>query len=282
MQLLVSIVHLYLYLQNQGTLALKHDDKGIKLDMAYNSAAYIFTQSPAADQAAIDYIRKEWAGRVEFLKVWDNANRSLARNCIIPRGLRKEHLMAIHAYTQESRLYQEFNAATRKYGRSDAIYQKSFHFKSFHYLLSVALDKLKKERQMTFRGVQLLFNATARDKVRLGQFSSTSMDQQVAMGFMKENSMDNTLFQIKTKWGVSISQFSKIRSQKEILIPPIEVFMVKNKPKWEKKGNKSWVEIKLHAKGCQGITVTVETRNGVLEVKRGKGMCPKHCLCFPY
>ncbi|XP_048476819.1 GPI-linked NAD(P)(+)--arginine ADP-ribosyltransferase 1-like [Rhincodon typus] len=281
MQLMTYVLLLTLHLGNQRTSAEKLSGKCINLDMAKSSTAYIFTQTDTTDQAAIDYIRKEWQDRRDFLKVWEYADTSLGPNCTIPLGLRREHLMAINAYTQHSRLYQEFNAASRKYGASDAIYQKKFHFKSFHYLLSVALAKFQQKERLTFRGVQNLFNATKGDKVRLGQFSSTSLRQSVAMQFMNRNSKSNTLFEIKTKLGVLIKQFSDFKDEDEVLIPPTEVFKVKNKPQWEKKDNMKWIKIKLASSGCEGIKVMVDTYNGKFEVRRGKRNFSRVGQLFP-
>ncbi|XP_060709445.1 erythroblast NAD(P)(+)--arginine ADP-ribosyltransferase-like [Hemiscyllium ocellatum] len=275
MQLLGQILLLSLCLENQRTSALKAPGKWINLDMAKNSAAYIFTQEETTDQAAIDYIRKEWQDQRDFLQVWELANRSLGHNCIIPPGLRREHLIAINAYTQESSLYKEFNAATRKYGASDAIYQTKFHFKSFHYLLSVALAKFQQKQRITFRGVRILFNATKGEEVRLGQFSSTSLMRSIAISFMNRLSDANTLFEIRTKLGVFISEFSTMKSEEEVLIPPTEVFEVEDTPLWEKQGSKKWIKIKLASRGSKGIRVTVDTCNGAFKVSRRKSNCSK-------
>ncbi|XP_041029887.1 GPI-linked NAD(P)(+)--arginine ADP-ribosyltransferase 1-like [Carcharodon carcharias] len=269
---------LALFFTDPRTLAFMHGAKDTELDMAMHSAAYIFTQTPAADQAAIDYIRKEWANRNDFLRVWGEANKALGPNVTIPKGLRREHLMAIHAYTQNSTLHSEFNSAVSQCGGSDTIYQSKFHFKSFHYLLSVALSKLKTKRRKTFRGANELFNAKKGVKVRLGIFASTSLNQGIAKRFLKSKS--NTLFEIETKLGVLISNFSELEYEEEVLIPPIEVFKVKRKPVEEKDGQRGWRNIKLVVAGCQGITVTVQTENGAFEVRRGKGKCPRHCKCL--
>ncbi|XP_078390040.1 GPI-linked NAD(P)(+)--arginine ADP-ribosyltransferase 1-like [Cetorhinus maximus] len=277
---MVYIVLLTLCLDNPRTLAFTHGAKDTKLDMAMRSAAYIFTQTPAADQAAIDYIREEWANRNEFLRVWGEANKAFGPNVAIPKGLRREHLMAIHAYTQNSTLHSEFNSAVSQCGESDTIYQSKFHFKSFHYLLSVALSNLKTNHHTTFRGVKKLFNAKKGEKIRLGIFASTSMKDIIAKKFLKARSRSNTVFKIQTKFGVPISKFSQLGYEEEVLVPPIEVFKVKRKPVEEEEGKRGWRYIKLVAAGCQGITVTVQTKNGAFEVKRGKGKCPKHCKCL--
>ncbi|GCC35261.1 NAD(P)(+)--arginine ADP-ribosyltransferase 1-like [Chiloscyllium punctatum] len=275
MQLLWKILLLSLCLQNQRTSALKATGKCVKLDMAKNSAAYVFTQDDITDQAAIDYIRKEWQDRRDFLEVWELANRSLGQNCIMPPGLRREHLMAINAYTQESRLYEEFNEATRKYGASDAIYQTNFHFKGFHYLLSIALAKFQQKQRITFRGVRIVFNATKGEEVRLGQFSSTSLMRSIAISFMNSRSDANTLFEIRTRLGVLIREFSDMEHEEEVMIPPTEVFEVEDTPQWEKKGSKKWIKIKLVSRRSKGIRVTVDTCNGAFKVKRRNINCSK-------
>ncbi|XP_078087799.1 erythroblast NAD(P)(+)--arginine ADP-ribosyltransferase-like [Mustelus asterias] len=280
MQLPVYILLLSLCLDNQRSPSHKPGKKYVKLDMAKNSAAYIFTQTPAADQAAIDYIRDEWVDRKDFLKVWDDARKGLRHHVAIPEGLRREHLMAIHAYTQESVLYREFNEAIRQFGSNDSTYHENFHFKCFHYLLSIALDTLKSNGHKTFRGVPILFNATMGEAVRLGQFSSTSFDMSIAQAFLQPNAAENTLFNIETKLGVPVSKFSATYFENEVLIPPIEVFEVKDVSDCEKNIETCWVNITLSAKGCQGIAVTVEISNGAFKVKNRNVACPQHCQCF--
>ncbi|XP_048476794.1 erythroblast NAD(P)(+)--arginine ADP-ribosyltransferase-like [Rhincodon typus] len=280
MHALICIVLLSLNVDCEIAVVLRPGDKYIHLDMANSSAAYIFTQTREADQAAISYIREEWKRMPRILKAWDKANSTLERNCVIPRGLRREHLVAIRAYTHPSALFKAFNAATRQYGVSDDIYEQNFTFKSFHYLLSVALDKLKGKRFQTYRGSENAFWARKGKSVRFGQFASSSLDLMVAKRFMKNVRGENTLFEIKTKLGVNVSQYSTIKDEDEVIIPPTEVFNVKYKPCTQKHGNKKWVKIGLQAVGCQGIVVTVEkTRKGSLRVRRGRGKCPSYCKC---
>ncbi|XP_048381431.1 NAD(P)(+)--arginine ADP-ribosyltransferase 2-like [Stegostoma tigrinum] len=177
-------------------------------------------------------------------------------------------------------MWTEFNAATRKYGVSDEIYERNFAFKSFHYLFSVALDKLKGKKLQTYRGSEKTFWAREGKSVRFGQFASSSLDLMVAKRFMKNIQGENTLFEIKTKLGVSVSQYSYIKNEDEVIIPPTEVFNVKYKRCSEEPGNKKWVTFGLQAVGCQGIAVTVEkTNEGSLKVRRGRGKCPSYCKC---
>ncbi|GCB64294.1 NAD(P)(+)--arginine ADP-ribosyltransferase 2-like [Scyliorhinus torazame] len=276
--LLVYIVILTLSVDNPGTLAFRNGGKDIQLDMAVKSAAYIFFQTPEADRAAIDFITTEWAKKPLYLAVWNEARISVGRNTTIPFGLRREHLMAIHAYTQVSQLYLDFNEATRLYGKTDSVYKKKFHFKSFHYLISVALANLRQNTMFsTYRGASRLFNAKEKTNVRLGQFSSSTINKAVAIGFLNGNSPNNTLFEIKTKFGVSISKYSALPNEDEVLIPPIEVFKV---AKVDKTSHKHYRVMHLEAAGCQGKAVTVRMQKGKFVVKREKQKCPIFCKCF--
>ncbi|XP_043539005.1 ecto-ADP-ribosyltransferase 5-like isoform X1 [Chiloscyllium plagiosum] len=277
MQLLVYIVLFLSHFKIRNILAVDPVDNVVQLNMAHDSAAYIFTQNPEADQAASDYIRQEWAHRTDLLEIWDQADMRVEQHSKVPLGLRKEHIMAIYAYTQESALYKEFNAATRQYGTNDTIYQQKFHFKCFHYLLSVALDKLKRKPHKTFRGVHIELEASKGDSIRLGQFTSTSLDRSVAMGFMARDSHRNTLLEIDTKLGVPISRFAVTRSEYEVLIPPFEVFEVIDELNLGVNEENSWVIIQLIAKGCQGIRVSVDTSNSSFRVKRAKEGISEHC-----
>ncbi|XP_047371789.1 GPI-linked NAD(P)(+)--arginine ADP-ribosyltransferase 1 isoform X2 [Sciurus carolinensis] len=75
-----------------------------------------------------------------------------------PPGFRDEHVVALLAYTANSPLHKEFNAAVREAGRSRAHYLHHFSFKTLHFLLTEALQLLGRSQHsprchQVYRGV---------------------------------------------------------------------------------------------------------------------------------
>ncbi|XP_057551029.1 GPI-linked NAD(P)(+)--arginine ADP-ribosyltransferase 1-like [Hippopotamus amphibius kiboko] len=147
-----------------------------------------------------------------------------------PPGFREEHGLALLAYTANSPLHKEFNAAVREAGRSRAHYLHHFSFKTLHFLLTEALQLLGRGQRppqcrQVFRGVQgLRFRpAGPRATVRLGGFASASLKNVAAQQFGED-----TFFGIWTCLGVPIKGYSFFPGEEEVLIPPFETFQVIN------------------------------------------------------
>ncbi|NXS51264.1 NARE ribosyltransferase, partial [Brachypteracias leptosomus] len=173
--------------------------------------------------------RTEFARNRVYAEAWTSATREWQRRKDeIPQTLRPELAIALLAYTMECSLYRTFNRAVREAGRSLQEYLQNFHFKVLHFLLSEALRALREAGPQrcynVYRGVQgIHFTAWRRQTVRFGQFASTSLKESNAEDFGK-----NTSFSVKTCYGVPISDFSFYPWEKEVLIPPFEVFEVSN------------------------------------------------------
>ncbi|XP_030820840.1 erythroblast NAD(P)(+)--arginine ADP-ribosyltransferase-like [Camarhynchus parvulus] len=133
--------------------------------------------------------------------------------------------IALMAYTSPE-VYKEFNAAVRTAGRSRQEYRNNFHFKMLHFLLTDALVTLRKAQNgqchRVFRGVHdIHFQAWQGQRVRFGQFTSTSLSKGIALQFGAD-----TIFEVHTCHGADIRQFSTYPGEEEVLIPPFETFTV--------------------------------------------------------
>ncbi|XP_048381389.2 ecto-ADP-ribosyltransferase 5-like [Stegostoma tigrinum] len=198
----------------------------IHLDMVKSSAAYIFTHSTESDQLAISYIQNEIGD------VWENAKNNM--KCTDASGLTKERMLAIYAYTaeypEENPFYKQFNDAVRKFGTDEMTYENNFKYKSYHYLLDTALEKLRSksptETQRVYRGIRYLAEGTEGSQMRFGIFASSSLDENVALNFIDFSTKTNTIFKIRTQYGARIQNHSCFHSENEVLIPPYEVFIV--------------------------------------------------------
>ncbi|NXL13913.1 NARE ribosyltransferase, partial [Setophaga kirtlandii] len=133
--------------------------------------------------------------------------------------------IALMAYTMDD-LYREFNTAVRTAGRSRQEYRDNFHFKTLHFLLTQALQTLRVTQgpqcHNVYRGVRgVRFKAEPGDIVRFGQFTSASQSQTASQVFGID-----TVFQVHTCHGAEIREFSNYPGEKEVLIPPFEIFKV--------------------------------------------------------
>ncbi|XP_072424019.1 GPI-linked NAD(P)(+)--arginine ADP-ribosyltransferase 1-like [Chiloscyllium punctatum] len=240
--------------------------------MVNSSAAYIFSWSSESDQLAISFIPKE-AREHGFEDVWTNAVKRM--NCIVPSGLTKEHMVALYAYTADypkhDPFYRRFNEAVRQYGTNEIIYDKRFVYKSYHYLLATALEKLTThspaEFEWVYRGIRKLAKGIEGSRMRFGSYTSSSLDEGVALDFIDNNTKWNTMFFISSRYGVQIEKYSCFSEEKEVLIPPYEVFQV-GRITSRKYGN----YVPLTGVDKQGIQVKLEIGdNGKLVVVPNEG-----------
>ncbi|XP_053120709.1 erythroblast NAD(P)(+)--arginine ADP-ribosyltransferase-like [Hemicordylus capensis] len=201
----------------------------ISLDMAPNSVDDQY--EGCADGARLeDPIYTDFANNETYAKIWQDAKSNLSHMAhpSLPSDFKPEYGIAILTYT-DNQVYEVFNEAVRNGGQSQQYYYSNFTFKSFHFLLTRALQVLKKttkpECYTVYRGVRdIRFTVSKSQKiVRLGQFSSSSLTRKSALRFGND-----TFFTIYTCLGVSIENLSLHPEQEEILIPPYETFTVIN------------------------------------------------------
>ncbi|XP_075598883.1 erythroblast NAD(P)(+)--arginine ADP-ribosyltransferase-like isoform X1 [Balearica regulorum gibbericeps] len=156
-------------------------------------------------------------------------------------ALRREHAVALLAYTWQCDPYTKFNAAVRVAGRSREEYLNTFHFKVLHFLLSEALRVLRDAQPQkchhVYRGIRgIRFTAQQHQSIRFGQFTSASLRKVEALKFGKD-----TLFSVETCYGVLIRNFSFFTDEEEVLIPPFEIFEVTN---ITHNGNRAFIQLR--------------------------------------
>nr|XP_031316077.1 ecto-ADP-ribosyltransferase 5 isoform X3 [Camelus dromedarius] len=169
-------------------------------------------------------LRESWETAQE---AWEHRHRGLT----LPSGFKAHHGIAIMVYTNSSNtLYRELNWAVRTGGSSWEVYMEYFPFKALHFYLTRALQLLRGSGSCSmgpgeevFRGVGTLRFEPKRlgDSVRLGQFASSSLDESVARRFGNA-----TFFFLRTCFGAPIHALSVFPEDREVLIPPHEVFLV--------------------------------------------------------
>ena len=211
--------------------------------------------SEEMEEKAVLLLEKEMADHALLRESWETAQKAWEKKrpgLTLPPGFRSQHGIAIIVYTSSSNaLYWELNQAVRTGGGSWESYMKHFPFKALHFYLTRALQLLRggggcsrEPGQVVFRGVGTIrFEPkSVGDSIRLGQFTSSSLDETVAHGFGNA-----TFFSIRTCFGVPIQNLSVFPKEREVLIPPHEVFVVTS---FFKDGNNSLVTLSSSDQMC--------------------------------
>ncbi|XP_051865190.1 ecto-ADP-ribosyltransferase 5-like [Pristis pectinata] len=271
-RVLILIVPLFAFCQR--AVAFGGGERGhdvIGLGMEENSAAYIFTQSEESDDVAIQYLLEEAKQNEALSRAWKSAKEKRAKfshsnKSTIPKRLKEEHMVSVIAYTLNTNLYTQFNRAMQTCGANDSVYAEKFPFKSFHYLLSVAIERLRESSGSapgtTYRGMGRVAEGQKGKKMRFGYFASSSLDMGVSKKFGTA-----TVFTIKSRYGAKIENYSSFPGEKEVLIPPYEVFTIT-----ECARRSDGVDISLTTAGRQEIRVNVERgKGGTMLVVRSDG-----------
>uniref|UniRef100_A0A8C3Q483 NAD(P)(+)--arginine ADP-ribosyltransferase n=1 Tax=Geospiza parvula TaxID=87175 RepID=A0A8C3Q483_GEOPR len=214
--------------QTLALLAMTVATMGIEvkpLDMAQNSFddQYLKCKDEMTEKLP-ELKRSDFLKNDKFAEVWTNATAEWQNRGSHSSSLTNDQAIAVMAYTMKY-VYREFNDAVREAGRSSQEYRDNFHFKTLHFLLTDVLQKLRVPNNKcldVFRGVRKYqFNAKLGDKVRFGQFALSSLDKKVAQSYGTV-----TMFEVHTCHGVDIQSFSYDPKNREVLIPPFEIFEV--------------------------------------------------------
>ncbi len=191
------------------------------LDMALNSVddQYEGCREDMANDVETKYLKNELNNSTDFKIAWKKAEEFVKKN---DTDLKKNHLMAIYVYS-DSIVFNHFNNNTR-YGK-EQYRETRYKWYSLYFLLTEAIPILNTTQNTcysTFRGTKVKFNENVLNhEVRFGQFASSSLN------INKTTTFGNvSCFEINTCEGVNVSKYSKLKLEKEVLIPPYEKFKV--------------------------------------------------------
>ncbi|XP_028013977.2 ecto-ADP-ribosyltransferase 5 isoform X1 [Eptesicus fuscus] len=243
--------------------------------------AYVGCAEEMEEKAAL-LLKEEMARHVLLRESWEAAQEAWEqkqRGLTLPPGFKSQHGIAIMVYTNSSNnLYWELNQAVRTGGVSREYYMRHFPFKALHFYLTRALQLLQGSKgcsrgpgQVVFRGVGTLRFEPKRlgDSIRLGQFASSSLDEAVAHRFGNA-----TFFSLRTCFGAPIEALSVFPKEREVLIPPHEVFLV---TRFSQDGAQSLVTLCSYNKTCSHFNCAYlggEKRRGCMSVPTGGAARP--------
>ncbi|XP_030005455.1 NAD(P)(+)--arginine ADP-ribosyltransferase 1-like [Sphaeramia orbicularis] len=209
----------------------KPTTQNIPLDMAGKSVddMYFSCFQKMTNTVEKKFFQNEMKDR-NFASVWNKtencANNNIKKKQDVDKALNKNHMQAICLYTDggKEKFYSTFNEAVRTGGST---YTTSFHYHSFHFWLTSAIQILRANQQKchpTYRRTNLKFKGKVNERIRFGYFASSSFNKNMTH-FGKE-----TCFCINTCYGADLKKYPKFgEMEKEVLIPPYEIFKVTKK-----------------------------------------------------
>nr|XP_020040346.1 ecto-ADP-ribosyltransferase 5 isoform X4 [Castor canadensis] len=233
--------------------------------------------SEEMEEKAVSLLKEEMVHHALLRESWEAAQKAWEhqrRGLTLPPGFKTQHGIAVMVYTNSTNtLYWELNHAVRTGGGSRELYMRHFPFKALHFYLTRALQLLqgsggcrRKAGEVVFRGVGSLRFQPKRlgDSVRLGQFASSSLDETVARRFGNA-----TFFSLRTCFGALIQALSVFPEEREVLIPPHEVFLVTG---FSQDGAQSLVTLWSHNQTCSHFNCAYlggEKRQGCVSAPAG-------------
>ncbi|XP_047673271.1 ecto-ADP-ribosyltransferase 5-like isoform X1 [Tachysurus fulvidraco] len=197
-----------------AVLSNRKKNSAYKLDMAPDSVDDQFIGcAEETHKLIIDKVLKEdLIKSKEFNKSWNKYS-----------NITDNFTRIIKVYTDPlGDLYSKFNAAVSS-GKKH--YPKTFNYTAFHFLLTRAIQIYKVLSCVdVFRRTNVDFNIPKiNDVMRFGRFASTSVKDDMHKKFGSKS-----CFKINTCFGANISNISKIPDEEEVLVPPYEIFIIKN------------------------------------------------------
>nr|XP_033472811.1 ecto-ADP-ribosyltransferase 5-like [Epinephelus lanceolatus] len=200
-------------------------EKSLKLDMAPDSVDDMYDSCKDEMYPKLQkYLENEKKTNQTFKKAWESSEQYQQNHKNLkPPNMKEQHIVAIHCYTNnENKVYLDFNTAVRTQGPK---YNSTFRYHALHFLLTDAIQTLKGEEKVpcvtVYRRTRSTFKQDVNTEIRFGSFISTSMGQ-----YANKSYGETTCFKIETCFGADISSYSAHTDEREVLIPPYEVFKV--------------------------------------------------------
>ncbi|XP_015283916.1 PREDICTED: erythroblast NAD(P)(+)--arginine ADP-ribosyltransferase-like, partial [Gekko japonicus] len=126
----------------QGFSVVSTRVKDLQLDMATTSFDDQYNGCVDEMEDKVGELQRSEFANKTYADAWKNATAMWNKKK--PAGLKREYGIAVVAYTDKSSsLYRALNEGVRKAGQSKHYYLKDFKLKSFHYLLTRALQVLR-------------------------------------------------------------------------------------------------------------------------------------------
>ncbi|CAM4493316.1 unnamed protein product [Leuciscus chuanchicus] len=186
-------------------------------------------------------LQTELNKNTDFKKMW-KGNTTCEK--AIPE-VTPEHLTALKSYVEaEPEFRKTFNTFIPTKSRSNSTYQEMFPFKSLFFLLTDAMQLLKSNCSTVYSATKEQYNFTIGDKVRFERFFSAYTGYTVATEVAAIYDTTGTVFTI---FSCSVIDLDKvcISDDIELLIPPTEVFTVRNIKKTVVDDDEQYIEINL-------------------------------------
>nr|XP_033475445.1 erythroblast NAD(P)(+)--arginine ADP-ribosyltransferase-like [Epinephelus lanceolatus] len=230
----------------------------LRLDMAPHSVDDMYDGcKDEMYQNLQELLANEKNTNAKFKAAWESSEQWYDKKIKKSKpALGKDRIVAIYYYTfGRDNAYLDFNNAVRTQKNE---YTTTFGYHALHFLLTDAIQTLRERRLSNlapgedecvtgYRRVDRTFNQVVNTQLRFGSFTSSSMGQ---YNTNVERFGDKTCFEIYTCFGADVSIFSKFEIEREVLIPPYEVFKVVGvKMRSDHKDLPCEVEYKLRSTG---------------------------------
>ncbi|XP_039660138.1 ecto-ADP-ribosyltransferase 5-like [Perca fluviatilis] len=205
-------------------------DSVLPLDMAENSVddMYDGCKKEMKKRVTKDLEIEKEADKV-FKKIWETSEKNKHIFKWIPKVLTQKQIVAISSYTYVGiktenglkNVYGNLNTAVRTQGPE---YNTAFGYHALHFLLTTAIQAKRVKQCLTvYRRVNVSFSQDVQNKsFRFGSFTSASLNDYLNAAIFG----DKSCFEIVTCMGAKISSYSSVPKEREVLIPPYEVFKV--------------------------------------------------------
>ncbi|XP_066535959.1 ecto-ADP-ribosyltransferase 5-like [Hoplias malabaricus] len=224
---MIKLVSTVLFLLTTSLPAKMSSQEPLPLDMAPCSVDDSFRgcKKDMENLVMKKYIEYEKINTLGFKAAWENA----LDKCVNKSGLNNKQCAAIYLYTQDKSQNPNCSYIQFREACSEGLEEYKagkFKFYTLYFFLTDAIQRLRPKIYRIFpitsyRRTNLNFTAvTLKQKIRFGSFTSTSLD----IGLKHFGNV--SCFQIKTRHGAKVQKYSALGHEKEVLIPPYEVFRI--------------------------------------------------------